>query len=246
VPGTTKPVSTTIALTTVPDVSTTLSAGTTILTMPYVSTSYPLSVSTSIPPEEHEIGEKTQETLPDPSGGENETDLNESSYLDDWERYIASMRKEPDPTENKIVIPALIAFIVVMGLLAVFLWSYYNKKNRHSGLIKQCEESIQKIDSLKGLKASIMHEYHVRMVSEADARKTVLDCEKDIFFEKEKLHRLLRKVGIKPDALQGKEEIIGWIMQKLSQGVDPQLLKKGLIDMGSDPSLVDDVLNALK
>ena len=145
-----------------------------------------------------------------------------------------------------MVVPVLVAFMVILAFLALFLLSYYNKKHKHSGLVKQCEESLQKLGALKALKVSVMHEYHTRMVTEDEARKIVLDCERDIVFEKEKLHRLLRKVGIKPEALQGKEEIIGWIMQKLSLGEDPELLKKGLLGMGVDPVILDEVRKALK
>lgn len=156
------------------------------------------------------------------------------------------MHKEPVEVGNKMLVPALVAFLVIITFLIMFLLSYYNKKHRHSELVKQCEESMQKVESLKVMKGSAMNDYRTRMVSEEEARRIVLDCERDIVFEKEKLHRLLRKLGIKHEKLQGKEEIIGWIMQKLSRGEDPELLKKGLLGMNADPALVDDVKAAIK
>jgi hypothetical protein len=171
---------------------------------------------------------------------------NESDYLDEWEKNISSWPKEPVKSENKMVIPALIAVLVILSFLSLFLFSYYNKKRDHSCLIKQCEESLKRIDSLKVLRGSIMHGYHTRAISEEEARNAVLDCEKDLVFETEKLRRLLRKLGIRRDLLMGKEEIIGWIMQKLSLGEEPEILRKGLIGMGADPALVDVVKNAVK
>jgi len=40
---------------------------------------------------------------------------------------------------------------------------------------------------------------------------------------------------------EGKEDILEWIAEKLSGGEDPELLKKGLNEMGLDGSLVDRV-----
>jgi hypothetical protein len=40
---------------------------------------------------------------------------------------------------------------------------------------------------------------------------------------------------------EGKEEVIEWIVEKLDQGEDPELLKEGLADTGIDPKIVDDI-----
>jgi len=246
-PVSTQAVSSTIASTTLPIVSTTFGGATTIITTRSVSTTYPeAEVSTSLPPEELQIKESPLITSPDTLGEKTETDPDDSSYLDEWEKNISSMHKEPVEVGNKMLVPALVAFLVIITFLIMFLLSYYNKKHRHSELVKQCEESMQKVESLKVMKGSAMNDYRTRMVSEEEARRIVLDCERDIVFEKEKLHRLLRKLGIKHEKLQGKEEIIGWIMQKLSRGEDPELLKKGLLGMNADPALVDDVKAAIK
>jgi hypothetical protein len=44
---------------------------------------------------------------------------------------------------------------------------------------------------------------------------------------------------------EGEEERINkWVFDKLSHGEDPEVLKKGLEDMGYDPKIVDKVLDS--
>ena len=113
-------------------------------------------------------------------------------------------------------------------------------------MINQCQESSQRIESLKTLKATIMQEYHTRKLTEEDARKMILDSEKDLILERSKLGSLARKLGISSDSVSGREEAIGWIMEKLSAGEKPLLMKKELKEQGIDPKLIDIVKKAIK
>ena len=140
----------------------------------------------------------------------------------------------------------MLIFLIVLFLSYLLVSGYYKKKQSRSWVINQCQESAQRIESLKTLKATIMQEYHTRKLTEEDARKMILDSEKDLILERSKLGSLARKLGISSDDVSGREEAIGWIMEKLSAGEKPLLMKKELKEQGIDPKLIDIVKKAIK
>ena len=235
--STTLHVTTTLTTTTFPS---TIHAGTvrektTLLTANSVSlTSVPIVV-TSLTIRET--------TTPEASGTTLAADNNQSAEFEAREQNQSASSHET-PKDNSLIIIAVIFILLVLSYL--LLSGYYKKKQSRSGLINQCQESAQRIESLKTLKATVMKEFHTRKLTEEDARKMILDCEKDLILERSKLCSLLRKLGIRSDDVSGREEVIGWIMEKLSSGEKPSLMKKELKEQGIDPKLVDIVKTAIK
>jgi hypothetical protein len=105
---------------------------------------------------------------------------------------------------------------------------------------------MQKISGLKQVRKNLLHEYYTRKISEQDSRKGILDIEQELIFERDRLKQVMQGLGMKYAETEGKEDILEWIAQKLSSGEDPELLKKGLNEMGLDSSLVDRVRQTLK
>jgi len=108
-------------------------------------------------------------------------------------------------------------------------------------MYREYEATVQKISGLKQVRKNLIQEYYQRKISEEDARKRVLDIEHELVFEKDRLKNVMQRLGMKYTETEGKEDILEWIAEKLSGGEDPELLKKGLNEMGLDGSLVDRV-----
>lgn len=121
------------------------------------------------------------------------------------------------------------------------MFVYYRKERYRGHLLEEYEDAKQVIESLKNLKKSIMHDYYTRRISEKEARRRIFDCEKQLVFERGTLRNIMRKLGMEHDKASGDEEIIEWITEKLRAGEDPEVLKKGLSDLGMNPILVDKV-----
>jgi|WetSurMetagenome_2_1015567.scaffolds.fasta_scaffold09950_3 hypothetical protein len=168
---------------------------------------------------------------------------NLSAEFEAWKKNQSASVNET-PKDNSLVLTALI--FVLLALSYMLLSGFYKKKQGRSGVINQCQESAQRIESLKTLKATVMKEFHTRKLTEEDARKMILECEKDMILERSKLCSLLRKLGIRSDDVSGREEVIGWIIEKLSTGEKPSLMKKELKEQGIDPKLVDIIKKAIK
>ena len=134
----------------------------------------------------------------------------------------------------------LISLIGVGGLLIAAALRYYYAKRHKDDLKREYEELKQQREALKKLMKTIMHEYYTRKITSEDAKKRMLDYEKELLIEREKMRSVLHKLGIKMET-EGKEEVIEWIVEKLDQGEDPELLKEGLADTGIDPKIVDDI-----
>jgi len=134
----------------------------------------------------------------------------------------------------------LLSALLIAGLcVAVALRHYYAKRHKED-LKREYEELKQQREALKKLMKTIMHEYYTRKITSEDAKKRMLDYEKELLIEREKMRAVLHKLGIKMET-EGKEELIEWIVEKLDQGEDPELLKEGLADTGIDPKIVDDI-----
>ncbi len=138
------------------------------------------------------------------------------------------------------------AAIVLLAAMLLSSRVYLEGRKKKEALKKEYAEIIQKIKSLKEVRKTSMHEYYTRKITEADARKRVLDYEQEMVLERGRLKQLMQRLGMKYTETEGKEDILEWIVQKLSQGENPELLKKGLQEMGLDPSLVDQVKKTLK
>jgi PKD repeat protein len=136
---------------------------------------------------------------------------------------------------------AMILAVFAMGvlLIAASIRYYYAKRHKED-LKREYEELKQQREALKKLMKTIMHEYYTRKITSEDAKKRMLDYEKELLIEREKMRSVLHKLGIKMET-EGKEEVIEWIVEKLDQGEDPELLKEGLADTGIDPKIVDDI-----
>jgi len=133
-------------------------------------------------------------------------------------------------------------------LVCLFFGSrrYSGRKKQRAELLKEYESILQKINSLKDVRKNLMHEYYTRKITEQDARKEILDFEHEMIFEKGRLKQVMQRLGMKYTETEGKEDILEWIGQKLSSGENPELLKKGLFEMGLDSGLVELVRKTIK
>jgi hypothetical protein len=136
--------------------------------------------------------------------------------------------------------------IVLMACLFFAQRTYSGRQKQRAGLLKEYGSVLQKINSLKDVRKNLMHEYYTRKISEQDARKGILDLEQEMIFEKGRLKQVMQRLGMKYTETEGKEDILEWIGQKLSSGENPELLKKGLFEMGLDSGLVDLVRKTIK
>jgi PKD repeat protein len=137
------------------------------------------------------------------------------------------------------------ALIALLALSLILLRARYNKRHKRMLLVKEYEDLHQKIASLKKIRKSIMHEYYTRKITEQDARKRILDTEKELVMEWANMRSLMQKLGMAPGEMQGKEEIIEWVIEKLKAGENIELIKKGLKDLNIDPLLVEKVRKTL-
>jgi PKD repeat protein len=137
---------------------------------------------------------------------------------------------------------ALVAFL---ALFIIILRTRYAKRHKRMLLVKEYEDLHQKVESLKKIRKNIMHEYYTRKITEQDARKRILDTEKELVMERGNMRALMQKLGMSPGEMDGKEEIIEWVTEKLKAGENMDLIKKGLKDLNIDPLLVEKVRKTL-
>jgi len=90
-----------------------------------------------------------------------------------------------------------------------------------------------------------MHEYYTRKITEQDARKRILDTEKELVMERGNMKAVLLKLGMDPKDMDGREEVIDWVTEKLKAGESIELIKKGLRDLNIDPLLAEKVRKTL-
>jgi hypothetical protein len=140
------------------------------------------------------------------------------------------------PTMLMMILSAL----ALAALCVAVALRYYYARRHKEDLKREYEVLKQQREALKKLMKTIMHEYYTRKITSEDAKKRMLDYEKELLIEREKMRSVLHKLGIKMET-EGKEEVIEWIVEKLDQGEDPELLKEGLADTGIDPKIVDDI-----
>ena len=153
---------------------------------------------------------------------------------------IQLIPETPVPLIGTSTLVIAISLLAVSLLLVAVALRYYYAKRHKDDLKREYEELKQQREALKKLMKTIMHEYYTRKITSEDAKKRMLDYEKELLIEREKMRSVLHKLGIKMET-EGKEEVIEWIVEKLDQGEDPELLKEGLADTGIDPKIVDDI-----
>ncbi len=152
-----------------------------------------------------------------------------------------STKQDIDPR----TLMAAAAFIAISAAFLVVIRIRHKKKQKRMQMIKEYEDQHQKIESLKKIRKNIMHEYYTRKVSETDARKRILDTEKDMVMERGKMKTLMQKLGMTLQEIEGKEELIDWITEKLKTGENIDLIKKGLKDLNIDPMLAEKIKKTL-
>ena len=147
-------------------------------------------------------------------------------------------------TDSRIFLAAG-ALIAFLGLSFILLHRRYKKTHKRLLLVKEYEDLHLKIESLKKIRKNIMHEYYTRKITEQDARKRILETEKELVMERGNMRALMQKLGMSPAETEGKEEIIEWVTEKLKAGENMELIKKGLKDLNIDPLLVERVRKTL-
>lgn len=143
------------------------------------------------------------------------------------------------------ILPAAAAFIALSAAALTATRIRDKKKQKRTQMIKEYEDQHQKLESLKKVRKNIMHEYYTRKISETDARKRILDTEKEMVMERGKIKTLMQKLGMTPEEIEGKEELIEWVTEKLKAGENIELIKKGLKDLNLDPMLAEKIKKTL-
>jgi hypothetical protein len=133
------------------------------------------------------------------------------------------------------------AAIVALSLISVLSFYYIEKRRQKTALQREYEKVMRRIDGLKEVKKSVMQEYYSRKLSEEDTRKAVLDNERELVIEQDKLKQIMRKMGGKYWKEEGEQEVSQWITQELKAGKDPEDLKKQLKEKGMDAGMVDEI-----
>ena len=159
---------------------------------------------------------------------------------------------QPEPEEgsknagtDSRLFPVAAALIALFVISFILLRTRYKKTHQRMLLVKEYEDLHQKTESLKKIRKNIMHEYYTRKITEQDARKRILDTEKELVMERGNMKALMQKLGMAPEETEGKEEIIEWVTEKLKAGENMDLIKKGLKDLNMDPLLVEKVRKTL-
>ncbi len=89
----------------------------------------------------------------------------------------------------------------VIALLAAVFLAYRFVQGRRSyrkNLRKEYDETVQKIESLKAVTNNVMNEYYTRKITEEESRNRILDIEKELVVERQKLKALAQKMGSAP------------------------------------------------
>lgn len=162
------------------------------------------------------------------------------AYLQTESEYGSSIAG----TDSRLY-PAVAGLLAVFAISLVVLRGKYKKRHKRMLLVKEYEDLHQKIESLKKIRKNIMHEYYTRKITEQDARKRILDTEKELVMERGNMKAVMQKLGMAPGETEGKEEIIEWVTEKLKAGENMELIKKGLKDLNMDPLLAEKVRKTL-
>jgi len=141
---------------------------------------------------------------------------------------------------------SVFAGLAVVAMFFLFVVRPELKKRRNrKALLQEYENIHQRIESLKKIRKNIMHEYYTRKITEQDARKRILDTEKELVMERGNMKAVLLKLGMDPKDMDGREEVIDWVTEKLKAGESIELIKKGLRDLNIDPLLAEKVRKTL-
>ena len=137
----------------------------------------------------------------------------------------------------------LYATLAIGLLVCLFVVSrvYSIKDKQREEMLKEYESIQQKIKGLEEVRESLMHGYYTRKISEQDVRNEILDNEKELVFEKDRLKQIMQRLGMNPAENKEEEELLERVYQRLSSGEDPKLLKKELAGTGINPKIVDDM-----
>jgi hypothetical protein len=159
---------------------------------------------------------------------------------------------QPEPEEgskiagtDSTVFLAAGALMSFLALSLIIMRMQYKKRHKRLLLVKEYEDIHLKTESLKRIRKNIMHEYYTRKITEQDARKRILDTEKELVMERKNMKTVMQKLGLGPAETEGKEEIIEWVTEKLKAGENIDLIKKGLKDLNIDPLLAEKVRQTL-
>ncbi len=142
-----------------------------------------------------------------------------------------------------------LGIIFLLGLLSAlaiaFLARLRIKNKRMQGLKKEYLELRERREAMKKVTKSVMQEYYTRKITAEDAKKRMLDYEKEAVLAREKMKGILHRLGIKKSETEGREDAIEAIVEKLENREDPASIKQGLSGTGVDPRIVDEIRRRL-
>jgi len=121
---------------------------------------------------------------------------------------LATTRPTAESEGTKLASQITYTMLPIIGLLTVLFLAYRFVEGRRSirkTLMKEYEETRQKIESLKAVTNNVMSEYYTRKITEEEARKRVLDCEKELVIERHRLKDVMEKLGMKPEDGEDKD-----------------------------------------
>jgi len=137
-------------------------------------------------------------------------------------------------------------FFIVLLLVLVPAAYYLEQRKQRADMEREYESVMRRIEGLKEVKKSLMQEFYSRKLSEEDARKAILDNEKELVIEQDRLMQLTRRMGMRYWKTEGEQDVKDWVITELRAGKDPEDLKKQLKEKGMDPAIVDETGRNMK
>jgi len=134
----------------------------------------------------------------------------------------------------------------VLLLVLVPAAYYLEQRKQRADMEREYESVMRRIEGLKEVKKSLMQEFYSRKLSEEDARKAILDNEKELVIEQDRLMQLTRRMGMRYWKTEGEQDVKDWVITELRAGKDPEDLKKQLKEKGMDPAIVDETGRNMK
>ncbi len=150
-----------------------------------------------------------------------------------------------DRVLNGLELGALIV-MALFFLAALFFGftgsSFYSRRKKpRDALRKEYDELDENIVALKKLMEDIKKEYYTRKISAEDAQRRLLDYQEELNIETSKIRSVLENMGLDKKDVEGHEELIRWLVEKLEAKENKEKIKRVIVDSGVDTGIVERV-----
>jgi hypothetical protein len=179
--------------------------------------------------------------IPPVSSGPEIPDNDSGNKADDYSSILASFA---GVSAGLPILP--LAAVFGLAGIALFALLLYKKKNGRGKLLNEYMELQRRIDSIRVLRNNLTQSFRPGAPGAQNIRARILDAEEELLYAIVRKRELMKKLGMSMSDIEGNDEVIGLITEKLVAGEDPAIIKKALVDVGLPPLLVDKVRGAIK